>query len=129
FVDHVPLEQIPTCLADTDICMLPSLWDNFPNACLEAMSAARGIVASRAGGMVDMLEDVNAGMLVEPNNARQLAQAINTLLADPARRQAMAARAREKIVNYYAREVGDMTERYYQAAIDEPQAKREDPAS
>ena len=44
FHEPVPLEEIPALLSETDICVFPSLWENFPNTCLESMSAARALL-------------------------------------------------------------------------------------
>jgi glycosyltransferase involved in cell wall biosynthesis len=117
FVDHVPPERIAGCLAQTDVCVFPSLWENFPNVCLEAMSAARGIVASREGGMQDMLDDIAGGILIDPASSSQLAHAVIRMLDRPLERQQMGARSRAKIVEYYGQEVPRLTDEYYSAAI------------
>jgi glycosyltransferase involved in cell wall biosynthesis len=88
-------------LAAADLCVFPSLWDNFPSACLEAMSAARPIVATRSGGMEDMLGDGEAGLLVPGGDARALADAICRLIADPALRLQLATRARDRLAATY----------------------------
>ena len=75
-VGPVPLEQVPDALARTDLCVLPSVWENFPFSCLEAMAAARGVVGSSAGGMAEMLDGGRVGLLVPPRNPRALASAI-----------------------------------------------------
>ena len=102
FIPRVPPDQIPLLLAETDICVYPSLWENFPNVCLEAMSAARGIVASRNGGMEDMLEDIKGGILIDPKKPGEIAKGICYLLENPEERQAMGQRCRDKILTYYA---------------------------
>jgi glycogen synthase len=117
FIDHVPLEQVPTYLARTDICVYPSLWENFPYVCLEAMSAARGIVASQEGGMCDMLTDIDGGELIDPTDSQQMADKIIDLLAHPQRRQAMGTRAREKIVRYYSTTVVRIIEDFYTSVV------------
>lgn len=101
FIDHVPLTTVPSLLAQSDICVFPSLWENFPNVCLEAMSAARGIVASREGGMKDMLEDINGGILVDPHDIQSIAAAILELIRHDDKRTAMALRSRQKAVGFY----------------------------
>lgn len=100
-----------------DVCVYPSLWENFPNVCLEAMTAGRGIVGSREGGMKDMLEDINGGMLVDPLSVDHIVSATAYLLQNPALRQEMGERARNKIITYYATSVLDETINYYQNII------------
>ena len=78
FVDHVPMNEIPAYLSEAHTCVFPSLWENFPNVCLEAMAAARNIVASENGGMKDMLEDINPQQLVNPHDVDALANSIVT---------------------------------------------------
>ncbi len=105
FLGYVSPADLPRLLGDADLCVQPSLFDNFPNACLEAMSAARPIVATRSGGMEDMLAPTDAGLLVPPGDARQLAHALLTLIENPELRADLARRARERVLAAYAPEV------------------------
>jgi glycosyltransferase involved in cell wall biosynthesis len=72
-LDRGGLFQVPPVLGDADVCIFPSLWENFPFVCLEAMSGA--IVGSSAGGMAEMLAE-GAGMLVKPGSPARWAEAI-----------------------------------------------------
>lgn len=118
FCDPVPLQDIPNMLAETDICVFPSLWENFPNVCLEAMSSGRGVIGSSAGGMLDMLEDGKYGLNVPPRRPFALSEAINSLLADPARRQSLGRAARQKVVSAYNLDrIGTLQEESYARAI------------
>jgi glycogen(starch) synthase len=101
FTGQVPRERIPDVLTSTDIVVLPSLWENFPFACLEAMTAARGVVASNAGGMADMLDGGCAGRLVPPRNPGALARAVLELLTNPEERIALGRAARERVATVY----------------------------
>src|SRR5690606_5828019 len=117
FIEHVPLEEIPAWLEKTDICIYPSLWENFPNVCLEAMSAARGIIASKNGGMLEMLEDINGGILIDPLNVKQLKDSIIWFLQNPSQRIEMGERCRNKIKMYYAKQVPEMNINFYEKII------------
>lgn len=118
FTGAVPLHQIPAHLAQTDICIFPSRWENFPNVCLEAMAAARGIVGSNAGGMTELLDNGNAGYLVSPQNPQEIAAAAIALLDHPHRRIEMAERARDRVLNEYNLErIGSLQEASYERAI------------
>ena len=88
------------------VCILPSRFENWPNACLEAMLAGRAVVGSRHGGMADMIEPQVSGLLVDGRDPADIvrvlahellprwrelpalgaaARARATVLADPAR--------------------------------------------
>jgi glycogen synthase len=117
FTGSVLPEAIPQYLAETDICVFPSLWEAAGYVCLEAMSAARGIVASYNGGMKDMLEDCRGGILVDPYNVNAIAEGIVFLLQHPGERKAMAGRAREKVQQFYCKELAAMNEAFYHQLI------------
>jgi glycosyltransferase involved in cell wall biosynthesis len=119
FTGAVALDKIPDYLAETDICVFPSIWENFPLVCLEAMAAGRAIVGSSAGGMAEQLAGGQAGLLVAPQSPKQLAEAILQLLKHPARRQQYGASARDRVLNNYSLErIGQIQEASYRSAID-----------
>lgn len=119
FIDAVPYDQIPAYYADTDLCVFPSVWENFPNVCLEAMSAARGVVGSSSGGMAEMIEDGETGRLVAPGAPDALASAIVGLLSDPAARIRMGRAARAHVTRAYTADViAPVQESSYHRAID-----------
>ncbi|MBE9031000.1 glycosyltransferase family 4 protein [filamentous cyanobacterium LEGE 11480] len=124
FVGAVPLDRIPEYLAQTDICVFPSIWENFPLVCLESMAAGRGVVGSHAGGMAEMLDGGNAGLLIPPKQPKPLAEALLQLLQDPDRRQQLGGIARERVLTEYSLEnIGQRQEASYQAAITRHQLK------
>ena len=102
WIEGVPYDEALALYAATDICVYPSVWENFPNVCLEAMAAARGVVASSAGGMAEMIEHGRTGLLVPPRSPAATADSIIALLRDPARRAAMGEAARERVMSAYA---------------------------
>lgn len=101
FIDGLPLSEIPLKLSQTDICVFPSLWDNFPNVCLEAMSAGRAIVGGNNGGMPDMLENPQAGLLIDPSNSLEIINAICKLIESPELRQQIGTQARNSVLEKY----------------------------
>lgn len=113
-----PSDEVHKAYSDTDICVFPSLWENFPNVCLEAMSAARGIVASKFGGMSDMLINDYSGILVDPFNHGEVADAIIRLLTNENIRIKFGENARKNLLAKYNKKVvGEMMETHYNAAI------------
>jgi glycogen(starch) synthase len=117
---HVTSSQISNLLSETDVCVFPSIWENFPNVCLEAMSAGRAIVGSNQGGMVDMLQRPQAGILVNPMNPNKIAQAVINLLNNSELRVALGKAARNKALSAYNSEIiGAMMEKLYSQLIKE----------
>ena len=100
FPGPVQREKLAKELACADVCIFPSLWENFPYVCLEAMTAARAIVASRAGGMAEMLVN-DAGVLVDPGSPRRWADALCSLLADGKKRRRLGEAARMRVQSEY----------------------------
>ncbi len=119
FVDAVPYDEVPAYYADTDVCVFPSVWENFPNVCLEAMAAARGVVGSSSGGMAEMIVDGETGCLVAPGDPTALADAVVGLLTDPAVRVRMGTAARAHVTRAYTPDViAPIQESSYHRAID-----------
>ncbi|MFG0283438.1 MAG: glycosyltransferase family 4 protein [Phycisphaerales bacterium JB039] len=91
-------EAVRRLLAQADAAIVPSPLDNFPNTCIEAMSAARPVIGARAGGAAEMIEDGVSGLLFAPGNAAELARRLAELCAmTPEARRAMGAAARQRI--------------------------------
>ncbi len=119
FTGAVPLDAIPRFLAETDLCVFPSRWENFPGVCLEAMAAARGIVGSTAGGMVEMLDNGAVGRLVNPRNPREIATAVSELLHNLTLRMQLGSAARDRILTHYnLATIGQLQEHIYSEAIE-----------
>lgn len=118
FVDHVELKAIPSLLAATDVCAFPSIWENFPNVCLEAMSAGRAVIGSSAGGMSEMLNGGQAGRLVDPHRPDQIAKAVVELFNDKNERMRLGQLARQRVLEEYnIYKVGALQEESYLSAI------------
>ena len=79
-----------------DIAVMPSDFEGGPLALMEAMAAARPVVASDVGGIPELVDHGVHGLLVPPRDPPALAAAIAELLRDPARARAMGARGRER---------------------------------
>jgi glycosyltransferase involved in cell wall biosynthesis len=81
----------------TIFCM-PSRYEPFGNASVEAMSWGLPVVATRAGGVVDLVEDGVCGRLVAPGDAAALADALLDVAADPVRARAMGEAAVRRVL-------------------------------
>jgi glycosyltransferase involved in cell wall biosynthesis len=78
-----PLAAIPTWLAACDVLVLPSHAEGTPNVVLEALACGRRVVATRVGGIPDLLSTPVLGTLVPPGDPRALAAALAQALRDP----------------------------------------------
>jgi len=112
----------PSCMDEVfrqmDITVLPSRWENFPNACLEAMTAGRGVVGSSAGGMAQQLDEGRAGLLIYPGDVTGIVEAVCRLLADSDLRQELGHKARARVLSEYNSErIGKLMEQSYEEAI------------
>lgn len=116
FTGYVARDAMPVWLADTGIVVLPSIWENYPCVCLEAMSAGKAIVASQLGGMAEMLRGKEGGILIDPLKPKQIAKAICTLLGNQALRYQMGIRNRQAMMAYPGRII-QLAESYYAHVI------------
>ncbi|MGO8696323.1 MAG: glycosyltransferase family 4 protein [Limisphaerales bacterium] len=116
-VGPVELEKMHFEYDKVDVCVFPSIWENFPNVCLEAMSAAKAVVASNAGGMGEML-DGNCGLLVSPNDPKAIADSVISILRSDDLRIRMGHSARNRVLQRYSvQNVGPQIETSYANAI------------
>lgn len=119
FTGEVPPEQMPDQYAQTGIVVAPSLWENYPYACLEAMASGRAVVGSNLGGMALMLAE-GSGILINPRNPRQLAKEVIFLLENPDHQKILGERARAKVcIDHNADCIGSQMEAVYLSAIQE----------
>jgi teichuronic acid biosynthesis glycosyltransferase TuaC len=77
----LPQDEIPRWLAACDILALPSWHEGTPNVVLEAIACGRRVVATRVGGVPDVINSETLGMLVNPKDVPALAAAIERALS------------------------------------------------
>ncbi|HYJ78786.1 MAG TPA: glycosyltransferase family 4 protein, partial [Longimicrobiaceae bacterium] len=111
---HGPDHDTARWFRAADLFVLPSLREGLSNALLEALGCGLPVVSTRVSGSVDAFAAADLGELATPGDAAGLAAALSRLLADPGRRLACGAAARELAVREYALErVVDRLERIY----------------
>jgi glycosyltransferase involved in cell wall biosynthesis len=104
FLGMLPHGELIGWYQRASVCVVPSVWDNSPNVIYEAMACGTPVVASRVGGIPELVDDGITGSLVPPRDEKALADAIINLLDNTALRDRMGQRGREKAVGEYRSE-------------------------
>jgi glycosyltransferase involved in cell wall biosynthesis len=95
-------DDVATYLSAADIFALPSFQEDFPLAVLDAMASGVPIVASRIDGPKDFLVDGETALIVPPNDAPALAEALSRLIADQGLRERLGRNARREAEQKYS---------------------------
>jgi glycosyltransferase involved in cell wall biosynthesis len=85
-----------------DVFVLPSRWEGLSLALVEAMGAARPVVATSVGGNPEVVTDGETGLLVPPEDPTILTDALERLLGDADRRRALGVRAADEARRRFA---------------------------
>ena len=96
FTGSVDQEQLPNYYNAADVFVLPSWYESFGLAALEAMSCGTPVVVSRVGGLTTFVEHGKSGYLVPWRCPEAFARSLETLLENPSLRKAMGSAARQK---------------------------------
>lgn len=96
-------KQIRTLISGSRLMVFPSRWfEGFPNAVVESMALGKAVVASRIGGIPEIVDEGTTGLLVGPGNGEELAQKILSLWSDPAQAAEMGLAGRRKAKEAYS---------------------------
>jgi glycosyltransferase involved in cell wall biosynthesis len=118
-------EDVAPFYAAFDALVLPSSNEGTPVSVIEALGAGRPVVATRVGGVPDVVRDGEDGFLVEPGATDELAERLAQLARDPALRERMGKQGRERVLPRYAVErlVADV-DRLYRSLLNVEVARR-----
>jgi len=115
FLPRVPLGELPNYYRSADICVVPSVYDNSPYTCLEAMSCGKPVIGTSSGGTPEYLGD--SGILVPPRNSDAIAQALISLLHNEPEQQRLGSQARARVLEKFDRkEIARQTLELYNQA-------------
>jgi alpha-maltose-1-phosphate synthase len=130
--EMLPKEKVINLYTHAAIFVCPSIYEPFGIINLEAMACETPVVASAVGGIPEVVEHGETGLLVPPEAigptdveprhpeqfARDLAMAVNTLLADPPLRAAMAHNARKRVERYFSwQSIARQTVEFYEHVL------------
>ncbi len=95
--------EVQTLIAKSSFIVVPSEWyENCPMSVLEAMAYAKPVIASRIGGIPELVADKSTGLLHEPGNIDELATCINQLAEDSSMRESFGFAARQRVENDFS---------------------------
>lgn len=110
--------DIPRVLHALDVFVLPSLYEGFGIALLEAMAAGKPVIATAVGGIPEFVLSGETGLLIEPGNVEALADAIDRLLSHPQQARIMGAKGRIRVgESYHISTVVRQHEQVYTACL------------
>jgi glycosyltransferase involved in cell wall biosynthesis len=98
FLGAVERKRLPWLLGEAQVFVLPSRYENLPLGILEAMACARPVVATRVGGVGEMVEGGVEGLLVPAGDPDALAGALGRLLGDAPLRRRMGEAGRARVL-------------------------------
>jgi len=96
--------DVPAALADMDMVVLSSRNEGTPVALIEALAAARPVVATAVGGVGHVVQDGQTGWLCPPGDPSKLAELMARVMAQPAESGRMAAEGRRRVAQRFGRE-------------------------
>jgi glycosyltransferase involved in cell wall biosynthesis len=90
-----PLDRVAvlTLFRGADASLLTSSWENFPHTVVEALAVGTPVIATRVGGVPELVRDEENGLLVPPGDAEAVARAARRLIGEPGLRERLAAAA------------------------------------
>jgi glycosyltransferase involved in cell wall biosynthesis len=113
-------KDIPAVFASLDVSIVASHSESLSNAILESMAAGVPVVATRAGGTPEVVEDQVTGWLVPPGDDERLTEAIAHLLSNPDLRKACGERSRQfALANFSMDHVHEEVERLYATLLEQ----------
>jgi N-acetyl-alpha-D-glucosaminyl L-malate synthase BshA len=119
FVGKQPQSEIREYLSVADLLLLPSLSESFGLTALEAMSCEVPVVATRVGGLPEVVEENGCGYLFEVGDVDSMAEAAARVLSDDAESERLGRRGREIAVSRFAAEkIIPQYELLYRAVIE-----------
>ena len=118
FLGRLPHAELVREIQEATVCILPSLYENFPCAVVEAMACGKPVIASSRAHGGEVLLHNHSGMLVDPLDQEQMANTILELLGDEDKRRRLGPAARQLVERRNSLDVVlDANIRYYDSCL------------
>jgi glycosyltransferase involved in cell wall biosynthesis len=117
FLPRMPQSELFPILRAARLVVLPSLWENLANTCLEAMQLSRPVVATRRCGFEEVIQDGESGFLVEPGDAADLSGTLLRVLGDPAMLDHVGAQGRSRVGDFAIDAMARRLAEYYEQLL------------
>jgi glycosyltransferase involved in cell wall biosynthesis len=106
-----------------DLLVNPSLTEGMPNVVLEAMALGTPVVATNVGGVPDLIEHLESGLLIAPADPKALAAAIHGIFANPAEALRLAQNAQKRLKEYSPARQSQRLQQLYARALKVPESQ------
>jgi len=124
----LPVAEVVQLYSHASVFVCPSIYEPFGLINLEAMACGTPVVASRVGGIPEVVVDGETGWLVPPGDPTALAEALRVALADPARARRMGEAGRRRVEAHFSWDrIAERTLAVYRDAIAAKAAARAEP--
>lgn len=124
FVGWIKSKDLDIYYQKASIVVIPSMVpENFPTVCNEAMGAGRPVIGTSVGGIPEIITDGVNGYLVEPGNARQIAERVIKLFSDEDLLKEFGKNARKKAEEYTIEKYTDNIEKIYKDIVNKYKLK------
>jgi len=111
--------DVRSCLRQAEIFLIPSLWENCPYACLEAMAAGRAIVSSDQGGMPELIRHGENGLMARSGEVGSFVSCLERLIEDRPLRERLGGAARRTVEESFTDvHVARLSTEYYRECLD-----------
>lgn len=110
--------DIPQLLSITDIFVLPSLWEGFPSALIEAMAAGCACITTKRSSMPEIIADGINGFLIEAESSGEIEKSLSALIEDESLRKTISTEAKQTVkMNFTLEKMIDNYQNYFSELI------------
>lgn len=106
-------------LRNSSIVVIPSLWENYPTVVLEAMAAGCAVAASNKGGIPEIIQHEQNGLLFNPENTKSIVATVQKLITNTVKQQQLAFAGRQSVKDSSNEELITLTENLYYSVLKE----------